>query len=236
MKAKPKVKIAEGNGNHKNSENNQASGQKEKCQNCGIPGHQAQTCRRNNHNTTPREPYRQDRLTNPIRCTFCSRDYHTKNNCWEKYPELAPWRRGYAQQNINSPASTRPTNQQVSYRRKEPNNFSDRSPQPNSYKPSVRQYDRRGPRYDNRQMRNHRNDNRINGLMDQEVHTDRNPEDPQDVRMEDGQDERNSPQRNPRDIRRRNIQHIGPIRRNPPTRRSQSADFWEDRRERGDPM
>ena len=93
---------------------------------------------------------------------FCSRNYHSENDCWEKYPELAPWQRGYAQQNINSQASTGPTNQQLSCRRNGQNDVPDRFPQPISHKPSVCQYDQRRLRYDNRQMRNHRNNNREN--------------------------------------------------------------------------
>ena len=245
MKAKPKVKTAERNGNHNSSESNQASYKKEKCQNCGVTGHQAQTCRRNPQGTTLEEPYRQTpsqaRVNNPIRCSFCSRDYHTENNCWEKYPELAPWRRGYAQRNVDSPASNRPPNQQVSYRRNEQNNFSDRSPNLNSYRPSVRQYSRQGPRYDNRRIRNHRNNNRESQWVNQSrnPHPDRNPGDPQDIRLEslqirrkDDPDELYSPQRNPRDFRRIDIQHVAPPRRDPPMRRSHSADFWEVRRER----
>ena len=95
-------------------------------------------------------------------------------------------------------------------------------------------------------MRNHRNDSRENhrAIGSRGAPADRNPEDPQDVRMEDlriqreeGHDERYPPQRNPRDNRSVNIQHVAPIRRNSPTRRSQSADFWEARREReGDPI
>ena len=47
MKVKPKVKIADSNDNHKSTEPTQSTNKKEKCQNCGIPGHQAETCRRN---------------------------------------------------------------------------------------------------------------------------------------------------------------------------------------------